>query len=182
MSEPHDDELRRLVDAMRDEYERSAAPEPAPVATDEATERSVAWLRDAWNADSERDGVPAIPMALVRSNRRRSRRANGAPRWRAAAALTALAASVAAAIVLTIVLDGTTERPDTGATTAVAEPVEPTTNGASEEVAAAASTDAEPFTGDSFQSRDDGVELVHGSVRIVLLTSAAVTSSSTETP
>ncbi len=159
--------LRDLLDTLRSEYQDECGAEDLPPESledcDAETQRSVGWLREAWSLDGQSaDALPTIPVARAAARLSARPRTKRLPR--AAAGLIAIAAAVVALIAL--------GRPQANEPDVVVDT--PLATGTPE---GAANSQQPPlvvpkteFTPDQFRSRDDGVELVSGSVRLVLLT------------
>lgn len=170
--DPGDAPLRDLLDALRAEWQDESSSDDLPPESlddcDVETQRSVGWLREAWALDSQStDALPPVPVARAAARLSARRRSTSLRRrvQRSAATLVAVAAAVVALVALgrtpandpDVAIDTSTAT-GTPATATDTHPVPPTIAPKTE------------FTPDQFRSRDDGVELVSGSVRLVLLT------------
>ncbi|MEM6676228.1 MAG: hypothetical protein AAF726_25495 [Planctomycetota bacterium] len=148
-----DETLEVLRDAWRSEELGDETPSASLDACDGPTRDAVAWLRSAWAQQRDED-VPSIPIALARVHERRRRRR--VMRRLAGVALTAVAAALAFAALRQS--DGEAHPSDIPVATG--RPQRPSVPAPS----------ATTYVNDSFRSRRDGVEIVRGSVRLVLLT------------
>lgn len=159
--------LRDLLDTLRAEYQDECGAEELPPESlencDVATRRSVGWLREAWALDGQSaDALPSVQVARAAARLGARHRAKRRPR--AAAGLIAVAAAVVALIALR---QPPANESDVVTDTPVASGAPENATDSQQPPLVVAKTE---FTPDQFRSRDDGVELVSGSVRLVLLT------------
>lgn len=166
MSDPLDD-----LGALWRDPAADAPPPPMDLeSTDAETRAAVQWMQAAWRA-GEAEGAPEVPFALRRAAARRGRPSAarrlalplGLPLAAAAAVALWLAwpAGDVDAPALPAPVDVATDVADAGTTPSVVDP----TPIAPPPVAAAPLT----FEPDAFVPRKDGVELVSGKVRVILL-------------
>ncbi len=182
---PQDDEfLRDLMGEVQADWkalgEGQSMPPAELDAQDPGTRAAVSWMQDAWTSIRE-DVAPPMPMALARAYRsQRAPRRRRRVLW-VAAGLAAIALAVAGAALLPMgsgAVPGEGTDPSSGDLIA-SEPVAP--HRATQDGAAPTSVPPTPldvpraaapirtFTPDQFVSRPDGVEIVTGKVRIILL-------------
>ena len=130
---------------------------------DAATQASVAWLRAAHRARTEassnaqRGVPPAVQLAHLRARRRAERRALTRP------LLVVAALAAAALLLITVRSFDRAGIPNDDAF----DPETPVATGESGATSPPARTTEVPK--EDFQSRDDGIEIVRGNVRLVLL-------------
>jgi len=172
--EPHEGEL--LAELRADWHAMGRGTDMPTEALEEQdlqTQAAVSWMQDAWTSLSEEE-VPPMPMALARSHR-----AQGSPMKRrrvlwVASALAAVALAVAGAAILS---SDKGPGPAPGALTegqVAGSPLDadrsaPTAISPSDLERPRAAAPIPTFTPDQFVSRTDGLEIVTGNVRIILL-------------
>lgn len=140
-------------------------------AQDPETRSAVSWMQDAW-ASTLRGNIPPMPLALARAHGQRTAPAKRRRVLWVAAGLAAAALAIAGASLLP---HG--PKSDHGAVTGGRIAAGPRVSGHGTPTAvtptpldvARAATPIRTFTPDQFISRPDGVEIVTGKVRIVLL-------------
>ncbi len=185
MNHPDEDPT---IDALRALWQRESkgiaqpsedAPEESLATADSETQRTVAWLRNAWSEEvRQRVETPLPHWIQPRTGApnpiEHERSKAGTVRRRFA--YTGLTLAAAASMALMLTKPGVeSEHVETPTVTANAEPTAPPSGGAESSRPLPTAFDAAAFT-----PRSNGIEVVTGSVRVVLLQAQSTTTTSTQ--
>lgn len=142
--------------------------------TDPVTQLTVNWMQNAWSVESESQSSPELPDWVRELPPAKPRSTNTPRRLAIAGLVLATAASVAA-----IVWSHTPRKPNTPGPIVVAS-----TSDAHKAAAPAPISPPAPkstvFEDVAFTSRSDGIEVLTGTVRVVLVHPQSTRSSSTQ--